>query len=176
MGSHLTTTRPVGPASGLATPVHTVRLSSWLRDFLAPQVGPRVPVVMRVDIEGVEYDMLSDLATSGVGRELDLYLTLEWHRGSKEQFYAAELPHMRMLDARFARYPNRCYDGSCNLTVGDRSVLMDSLEKTLAFMLHRAGITYVDAYFDVPANGKGGKTPSEQAWSRTRERRAALEH
>ena len=131
---------------------------------------------MRVDIEGVEYDMLSDLATSGVGRELDLYLTLEWHRGSKEQFYAAELPHMRMLDARFARYPNRCFDGSCNLTVGDRSVLMDSLEKTLAFMLHRAGITYVDAYFDVPANGKGSKTPSEQAWSRTRERRAALEH
>lgn len=41
-------------------------------------------------------------------------------------------------------------------------------------MLHRAGITYVDAYFDVPAGGKGGKTPSEQAWSRTRERRASL--
>ena len=55
---------------------------------------------MRVDVEGVEYDMLSDLATSGIGRELDLYVTLEWHRNSKEQFYAAELLHMRMLDAR----------------------------------------------------------------------------
>ena len=52
VGSHLTTTRP---ASGRATPVRTVRLSSWLRQFLAPRVGPRVPVVMRVDVEGVEY-------------------------------------------------------------------------------------------------------------------------
>ena len=53
-----------------------------------------------------------------LGRELDLYVTLEWHRNSKAQFYAAELLHMRMLDARFARYPNRCFDGSCNLTAG----------------------------------------------------------
>tara|TARA_B100000780_G_C20780954_1_gene310135 strand:+ start:144 stop:497 length:354 start_codon:yes stop_codon:yes gene_type:complete len=30
---------------------------------------------------------------------------------SKEHFYAAELSHMRMLDERFARYPNRCFDG-----------------------------------------------------------------
>ena len=52
---------------------------------------------------------------------------------------------------------------------------MAGLEKTLAFMLHRAGITYVDAYFDTPPPGaKGGKTPSPQEWNRTRERRAAL--
>ena len=49
---------------------------------------------------------------------------------------------------------------------------VSGLEKTLAFMLHRAGITYADAYFDV--SGKGGKVPSEQDWGHTRARRAAL--
>ena len=33
-------------------------------------------------------------------------------RDYQVQFYAAELPHMHMLDQRFARYPNRCFDGS----------------------------------------------------------------
>ena len=37
VGSHLATTKPT---SGLSTPVRTLRLSSWLRDELVPQVGP----------------------------------------------------------------------------------------------------------------------------------------
>ena len=55
VGSYLTTKRP---ASERATPVRTFRLSSWLREFLAPRIGPRVPVVMRADVEGVEHESL----------------------------------------------------------------------------------------------------------------------
>lgn len=171
VGSHLTTQKP---ASGEARPVRTVRLSSWLRDVILPRHGARTPVVMRVDVEGVEYDMLSDLAVSGVGQQMDLFLTLEWHRKAAAGFLGpAELQHMHMLDDRFIRYPNRCGDGSCALSVGENSTLHGSLEKTLAFMLHRAGITYVDAYFDVVP--KAGKVPSPQEWGRTRQRGKEIE-
>ena len=114
--------------------------------------------------------MLADLATSGVGRLHPLYLTLEWHRHSKLSDPAERLLAQR-LDGSFNKYPNRCYDGSCNLSVGDASTLQSSLEKTLAYMLHRAGITYVDQYFDV-INGR--KVPVPTVWDRTRGRRDAL--
>ena len=171
VGSFLTTQKP---ASGEARPVRTVRMSSWLRDVCLPRHGARTPVVMRIDVEGVEYDMLSDLAVSGVGQQMDLFLTLEWHRKSAAGFLGpAELEHMEMLDHRFLRYPNRCGDGSCALSVGQNSTLHGSLEKTLAFMLHRAGITYVDAFFDILP--KAGKVPSPQEWGRTRQKRREVE-
>jgi hypothetical protein len=171
VGTHLTAKKP--PAGAQARTVTTLCLSSWLRDVCAPRHGAATPVVMRLDVEGVEYDLLSDLATSGVGRHMDLYLTLEWHRSAKVVFLGeAQRQHMAMLDMRFGRYPNRCFDGSCPLSVGDNSTLEAALEKTLAFMLHRAGITYVDAYFDLQ---QGRKVLSEQAWGATRERWGALQ-
>ena len=128
---------------------------------------------MRMDIEGVEYDTLTDLAVSGIGQSMELYLTLEWHKGAKANALGGrELAFMRMLDHRFGRYPFRCGDGSCGFgTRVDNSTMEGGLEKFLAFMLHRAGITYADAFFDV-SNGR--KALSAQSWEFTRERRARI--
>ena len=100
---------------------------------------------------------------------------------------------MRLLDNRFMHYPTRCWDGSCKhegrkyYRKGENSTLEGSLEKTLAFMLHRAGITYVDAFFDVREREHNGevkgdadgaarhvKIPSPQNWTATRERRTGF--
>ena len=173
VASHLTSHRP---AKGSARPVTTLRLSSWLRDVCAVRHGRQTPVVMRMDIEGVEYDTLTDLAVSGIGQSMELYLTLEWHKGAKANALGGrELAFMRMLDHRFGRHPFRCGDGSCGYDSKaihvDNSTMEGGLEKFLAFMLHRAGITYVDAFFDV-INGR--KVPSAQSWEFTRERRARI--
>jgi hypothetical protein len=172
VGSHLTSDRP---SSRRAQPVTTLRLSSWLRDVCAVRHGRQTPVVMRMDIEGIEYDTLTDLAVSGIGQSMELYLTLEWHRNRKPAILGVrELAFMQMLDERFLRYPYRCSDGSCTGDNGALSVraengtLEGGLEKVLAFMLHRAGITYVDAFFDVKNRRK---EPSAQSWESTRQRR-----
>ena len=57
------------------------------------------------------------------------------------------------------------------------ATLEGSLEKTLAFMLHRAGITYADALFDLnhtrsKAKGSGpSKIAVPQQWTATQERK-----
>ena len=168
------------PKSGIrARPLTTIRLASWLRDVVARRHGLRTPVVMRLDVEGTEYDILPDLATSGIGRDMNLYVTLEWHRHVKDSFLGPpELAHMAMLDNRFARYFWRCGDGSCSV-VDDRGYMSPhvrgantslrlNLEKTLTYMLHRAGITYVDGY-----NHKHGN-PAD--WNATRQRNHATEY
>ena len=76
IGSVLSTTRPVDNQQN-ATPVTTFRLVAWLRDVVAKQHVWQTPVVMRMDVEGTEYDILSDLATSGIGRRMSLYVTVE---------------------------------------------------------------------------------------------------
>ena len=63
-----------------------------------------------------------------------------------------EKEYMQMLDDTFVKYPIRCGDGSCTVkTPGEvsrlaNSTLMGTFEKTLVYMLHRAGITYADAF------------------------------
>ena len=117
------------------------------------------------------YDILPDLATSGVGRLMNLYLTLEWHRNVKQAWLGSrEKKHMRLLDDTFVRYPIRCGDGSCSMkSIGEvarltNSTLMGTLEKTLTYMLHRAGITYADAFnHKLSAEGPG-------LWNATRAR------
>ena len=190
VAAYLTTQRPASTQSAFARPVVTVELADWLREFIAPRHGLR-PVVMRMDIEGSEFDVLSDLATSGVGRFMHLFLTLEWHRASKAQVLGPrELEHIRMLDRRFLHYRTRCYDGSCKFPPGAYGVnesteaaaqgtLQGGLEKTLAYMLHRAGITYVDAYFTVNGTSRTAgrqKQPSAQTWSATQDRKSWFAH
>jgi FkbM family methyltransferase len=186
----LTSTKPAD--SSHAQPVPTLSLSGWLRRVCLPKHGVQTPVVIRMDVEGVEYDVLSDLATSGIGRMMDLYVTVEWHKGSKNVFLGAhQRAHMRMLDDSFLRYAYRCGDGRCTARgtsqseeraldervadahqKGSFDTLEGGLEKTLAFFLHRAGITYVDAYYAVSA--KGAKSPRLQEWNATRERRRSF--
>ena len=145
------------PGAKNATPIKTLSLVEWLGDVCAQRHGWRTPVVMRMDVEGTEYDILSDLATSGLGRRMELYVTVEWHRHVKAKFLGSnERAHMTMLDTAFYRHPFRCGDGSCgpsnpNATATEimrlaNSSIEGNLEKTLAYMLHRAGITYVDAF------------------------------
>ena len=182
VGSHLTTSKPSDGQS--ARPVNTMSLADWLRRVCLPRHG-KLPVVMRMDVEGTEYDILSDLATSGIGRAMNIYLNLEWHRGTKQHFLGPkELAHVRMLDDHFLRHPFRCGDGSCSSRetqnkkpIDATATLEGSLEKTLAFMLHRAGITYADALFDLnhtrsKAKGSGpSKIAVPQAWTATQERK-----
>ena len=182
--AHLTVERPQGKQAKVATPVTTLRLSSWLRDVCAPRHGIKTPVVMRMDIEGVEYDTLFDLAAAGIGYNMDLYVTVEWHRGAKRDFLTRDAAYMDMLDHRFKKYWSRCGNGSCNSAKfpdgppggGGNATLEGSLEKTLVFMLHRAGITYADAFFDVdnPGSKRERKIPSKQDWGATRERRTRI--
>lgn len=194
VAAHLVMEKPnSSSAEGkLARAVTTVSLSDWLLRVCLPRHGATTPVVMRMDVEGVEFDVLSDLATSGVGRAMELYLTLEWHATTKAQMLGLrEQSHMHLLDERFLFYPIRCWDGSCkddgpNGRQGENSTLEGSLEKTLAFMLHRAGITYVDAYFDIVSSkrpsgaaeepGKSRrKVASPQNWTATRVRRESFD-
>ena len=180
VGSSLVTSRPHDVDSD-ARPVATVVLSDFLRDIVAPRHGLRTPVVIRMDVEGAEYDALFDLATSGVGRAMNLYLTLEWHRAAKRAFLGTrERAHMAMLDDRFHRFSRRCGVGSCNFgpeSFGDNSTLEEALEKSLVYMLHRAGVTYVDAYFDIPPHSSKTNPfshSSPQDWNATRERRESF--
>lgn len=156
VGSYLSSSPPRKHAN--ATTVATFSLAEWLRDVCVKQHGWQTPVVMRMDVEGTEYDILPDLATSGLGRQMQLYLTVEWHRQVKASSLGSrERAHMAMLDDAFLRYPYRCGDGSCagthqaNAPVPElirlaNSTLEGNLEKTLAYMLHRSGITFVDAF------------------------------
>ena len=175
VATHLAVTKPKS-ATGSVTPVRTFCLSDWLRHVCLPRHGSNTPVMMRLDIEGSEYDVLSDLATSGIGRAMNLFVTLEWHPYSPTTHSRAELAQMAQLDDLFMRYPNRCSGGLCSHPVSNNwtqeqesqmqggSLLLNQ-RKTLAFMLHRAGITFVDAFYDVLALSYIGKRPS--SWNRT---------
>ena len=172
IGSVLSTTRPVDNQQN-ATPVTTFRLVAWLRDVVAKQHGWQTPVVMRMDVEGTEYDILSDLATSGIGRRMPLYVTVEWHRHVRANMLGSrERQHMAMLDDAFFRYPYRCGDGSCSGAMSEvrrkaNSTIEGNLEKTLAYMLHRAGITFVD--------GLDRKPQDPAFWNATQHRKVQLQ-
>eukprot|EP00310_Coccolithus_braarudii_P015778 CAMPEP_0183350782 /NCGR_PEP_ID=MMETSP0164_2-20130417/20776_1 /TAXON_ID=221442 /ORGANISM="Coccolithus pelagicus ssp braarudi, Strain PLY182g" /LENGTH=166 /DNA_ID=CAMNT_0025522769 /DNA_START=231 /DNA_END=727 /DNA_ORIENTATION=- len=66
------------------TLVHAVNLAHWLRTKCAPQ-HPGLPIVRRMDIESLEYPMLTDLAVSGAPIEMrrrfntSLFVAIEWH-------------------------------------------------------------------------------------------------
>ena len=47
-----------------------------------------------------------------------------------------------------------------------------SYEKLLAYMLHRAGITFVEAFFDL--DGKGTRTLNRPDWNATRDRQSSF--
>ncbi len=47
-------------------------------DFLARNFRPEDTVVMRIDIEGAEYEVLKSMIVSGTARLVD-YIDVEWH-------------------------------------------------------------------------------------------------
>ena len=183
VGAHLTSHRPTRAGEDQhIEKVHTIWLARWLRDVCGPRHGWKTPVIVRMDTEGAEYDTLADLATSGIGQQMDIYVTVEWHRHEKKGFLGSrEVGFMAMLDDRFHRYWARCGNGSCNNGVAEdhrvpkgayNNSIENNLEKVVAFMLHRSGITFVDAFFDA---GTGKKIKSPQDWQATRARRVELE-
>ena len=57
----------------------------WVEEFATALAEPWVPIVVRMDVEGSEYGVLRDLATSGLARRIGnpLSVGLEWHRFRK---------------------------------------------------------------------------------------------
>ena len=58
--------------------VATINLVQWLRAQL--DALPGVPVVIRMDVEGAEYNLLRELAVSGLGARARIFVGVEFHR------------------------------------------------------------------------------------------------
>lgn len=178
--AHLTERRGTNTTGALKQ----VNLARFLREEVALLVGS-APVVVRLDVEGAEYSILADLATSGVGRSLHVFVAVEWHRHAKTRLISAEeRTYMQALDDEFRRYVLRGPGGSATsnppsryslrIAAAANSSLEGSLEKVLVYMLHRAGITYVDSYFEDLGKQMGNKrhrrtgrrqTPRTRPWN-----------
>lgn len=89
--------------------VPTINLVQWLSARLDDLPG--VPVVIRMDVEGAEYNLLRELAVSGLGARTRIFVGVEFHRFLKARVLAAVAPFLRMYDERMAHF-NRKPDGS----------------------------------------------------------------
>ena len=58
--------------------VATINLVQWLSKQL--DALPGVPVVIRMDVEGAEYNLLRELAVSGLGARARIFVGVEFHR------------------------------------------------------------------------------------------------
>ena len=70
--------------------VATINLVQWLSKQL--DALPGVPVVIRMDVEGAEYNLLRELAVSGLGARARIFVGVEFHRlvGSKSYVVSRE--------------------------------------------------------------------------------------
>lgn len=84
----------------LTRDVHAVRLSAWIRDAgLIPKPGNVVSVI-RANIEGAEWDVISDLHRAGLLSYFDLYLgnkTNWWTDMMKVPSLHAHVPEMKRI-------------------------------------------------------------------------------
>lgn len=83
----------VGVANGVS--IRALNLAEWLQNDCAAR-HPRLPIVLRMDIEAQEYMVLMDLVLSGAPRTIQrrfnssLYLAVEWHRYKKHEALGGE--------------------------------------------------------------------------------------
>ena len=83
----------VGVANGVS--IRALNLAEWLQNECAAR-HPRLPIVLRMDIEAQEYMVLMDLVLSGAPRTIErrfnssLYLAVEWHRYKKHEALGGE--------------------------------------------------------------------------------------
>ena len=104
--------------------VRALNLHHWLIQL------PSMPAVIRMDVEGLEYSLLSSLLVRGTVSHLaSLHIAVEWHRYAKHASIGAETAaRMRSLDLSYM------------WVKGKNAPLEDSLEKQLHYWLKTAGV------------------------------------
>jgi FkbM family methyltransferase len=112
-----------------AIAVKAINLHEWLVSEFARSP---LPIVIRADIEGFEYKLLSSLLSSGTATRFPrdtLNIAVEWHRFAEERSVGAE-----------ERSAMEDLDKSYHWVRGRKEPLIDSLEKQLHYWLRVAGI------------------------------------
>ncbi len=104
---------------------YAVRLSNFLEKYLNRIDGKPV-VLIRMDIEGYEYELIPELVTSGVLKTYKTYYVIEWHRYLKKMMHIA-------LDEKMQHF-NRAND--CSIKC---SSIYQNLEKVLTYMIRVSG-------------------------------------
>ena len=112
-----------------------VDLHKWLVSTFA---GSSTPIVMRIDVEGSEYNLLSSLIYRGTPALLErnvLHIAVEWHRYVKhDSLGVKETSWMRVLDRNYS------WIRGTNLADTRDMLLEDTLEKQLHYWLAAAGV------------------------------------
>ena len=109
--------------------VSAVNIVEWLR--AKSLVFKQQPIVMRMDIEGSEYNVLRSLATFGqeLSKRNRIIVAVEWHRHRKHTSLPVDVRN-KMLEL----------DDSFKWVRGGQNKLEDTLEKQLVFWLSQAGV------------------------------------
>lgn len=149
----------VAVGSRFGVEIASANFADWVRSFALALDEPDVPIVVRLDIEGSEYGLLLDLATSGLTRFIanPVLVGLEWHRFLKESAMRARLGALSELDFSFAHFNRaalpkllnrsraRTIQAADELSMGRLKLVASSLEqnqeKILVYMLKAANIT-----------------------------------
>lgn len=104
---------------------NALRLSNFLQKYLSRIYGKPV-VLIRMDIEGYEYELIPDLVTSGVLKSYKTYYVVEWHRYLKKREHIS-------LDENMQHFNREKY-----CSVGCSSIYQN-LEKILTYMIRVSG-------------------------------------
>ena len=118
-----------------STLVRGVNLHKWLVSRFA---GSSTPIVMRIDVEGSEYNLLRSLIYRGTPALLErnvLHIAVEWHRYVKhDSLGVKETSWMRELDRNYS------WIRGTNVMDTRDMLLEDTLEKQLHYWLAAAGV------------------------------------
>ena len=112
-----------------------MNLHKWLVSRFA---GSSTPIVMRIDVEGSEYNLLRSLIYRGTPALLErnvLHIAVEWHRYVKhDSLGVKETSWMRELDRNYS------WIRGTNVMDTRDMLLEDTLEKQLHYWLAAAGV------------------------------------
>ena len=130
---------------GGAVRVKAVRLQSYLaRAYAAAaQTGVPPPLLIRMDIEGLEYDLLTALLASGLARDYPSGITIavEWHGRNKRKVLRSDTRQlMHTLDRQYAWVKPQERRGWSHTSSPPPTNLEDTLEKSLLYQMLRSGI------------------------------------
>ena len=104
---------------------NAIRFSHFIETYLS-QIDGRPVILIRMDIEGYEYELIPELVTSGVLKNYKTYYVVEWHRYLKKRKHIG-------LDENMQHF-NRAVHCSTQC-----SSIYHNLEKVLAYMIRVSG-------------------------------------
>lgn len=120
VGSSIYATRTSG-----TTRANAIRFSHFIETYLS-QIHGRPAILIRMDIEGYEYDLIPELVTSGVLKNYKTYYVIEWHR------YLKKKKHIQ-LDENMQHF-NRALHCTTQC-----SSIYHNLEKVLTYIIRVSG-------------------------------------